>query len=127
MRRTLRLLLSIDPEHVENILAGIKTYEFRKVASRRAPTRIVIYSTAPVSLVVGEVEVLGVLGGSPEEIWETTAKGSGISKEFFDYYYRGRSRAIAYRLGKVTRYPRPQKLTDIGVASAPQSFVYLPA
>ena len=123
----MRLLLSINPEHVENILAGNKRYEFRKVASRRTPTRIVIYSTAPVGMVVGEAEVVAVLGGSPAEIWETTAEGSGISKEFFDCYYTGRSKAIAYKLGKVTRYARPKKLADIGVEWPPQSFVYLPA
>lgn len=122
----MRLLLSINPEHVENILAGRKKYEFRKVASRQAPTRIVIYSTAPVSMVVGEAEILAVLGGSPEEIWDATAEDSGISKEFFDCYYEGRSRAIAYQLGQVTEYVRPKRLADFGVTSPPQSLVYLP-
>lgn len=124
---TLKLLLSINPEHVENILQGTKKFEYRKVASRRPATRIVIYSTAPVGMVVGEVEVMGMVGGSPEEVWQLTAEHSGISREFFDSYYSGKTKAVAYRLGKVKRYRRPKRLVEVGVASAPQSFVYLPA
>jgi len=119
--------LPINPEHVENILTGIKKYEFRKVKSRHPVDRIVIYATAPVSMIVGEAEVTATVGGSPEEVWARTADLSGISKEFFDAYFSGKSDAIAYRLGEVTEYERPKHLADIGIASAPQSFVYLPA
>jgi predicted transcriptional regulator len=122
-----KLLLSINPEHVENILQGTKKYEFRKVGSRRPVDRIVIYSTAPVSMIVGEVEVVDALGGSPAEIWQQTAEHSGISKEFFDSYFKGKSKAIAYRLGEVRKYKRPKHLADVGVSSAPQSFAYLPS
>ena len=123
----MKLLLSINPEHVDNILRGIKKYEFRKVRSRRLVDRIVIYSTAPVSMIVGEVEVTEILGGSPEEVWARTADLSGISKEFFDAYYRGKGMAFAYRLGEVIRYKRPKHLADMGIASPPQSLAYLPA
>jgi predicted transcriptional regulator len=124
---TLKLLLSINPEHVENILQGTKKFEFRKVASRHPVTRIVIYSTAPVGKVVGEVQVTGTVWGSPEEVWQLTAEHSGISREFFDSYYGGKTTAVAYRLGKVKRYRRPKRLVELGVATAPQSFVYLSA
>jgi predicted transcriptional regulator len=123
----LKLLLSINPEHVENILRGTKKFEFRKVGSRRTVTKIVIYSTAPVSMIVGEVEVTGMVGGSPDEVWQQTAELSGISREFFDSYYAGRDKAIAYRLGEVSTYESPKRLADFGVSSAPQSFVYLPS
>lgn len=119
--------MSINPEHVENILRGTKKYEFRKVRSRRRVDRIVIYSTAPVGMVVGEAEVTETVGGSPEEVWKQTAEYSGIAKEFFDRYYRGREKAFAYRLGDVTKYKSPKRLADVGVAFAPQSFVYLPS
>ena len=86
-----------------------------------------IYSTAPVSMIVGEVEVTGAVGGSPEEVWRQTAELAGISKEFFDRYYAGRDEAIAYRLGEVRKYETPKRLAEVGVASAPQSLVYLPS
>jgi len=79
----------------------------------------VIYSTAPVSMIVGEVEVTGTVGGSPEEVWQQTAELSGISKELFDSYYAGKEKAIAYRLGEVSKYESPKRLADVGVTSAP--------
>jgi len=50
-----KMLLSINPEHVENILRGGKTYEYRKILCKRKVDKIVIYSTCPVKRVVGEV------------------------------------------------------------------------
>jgi predicted transcriptional regulator len=124
---TLKLSLSIHPEHVDNILRGTKKFEFRKVESRRPVDCIVIYSTAPISTIVGEVDVTGTVDGSPEELWRQTADLSGISRELFDSYYAGRQRAVAYRLGEVRKYENPKQLADLGVSSAPQSFVYLPS
>lgn len=120
-----RMLLSINPQHVENILNGTKRFEFRKVKSRREVRYIVIYSTAPVGHVIGEVEVLGTLDGHPAEVWEHTHKHSGITKQFYDDYFSGRERAVAYELGEVSVYERPKSLVELGVACAPQSFVYV--
>lgn len=119
------MLLPINPEHVENILLGTKRYEFRKIGCRRAVDRIVMYSTSPISMVVGEVEVLGVIDGTPQEVWEQTSEFSGVSKEFFDSYYRGRERAIAYKLGAAKKYRQPKCLAEFGIRAAPQSFVYI--
>jgi len=120
-----RMLLSIQPRHVENILNGTKRFEFRKVKSRREVCCIVIYCTAPVGHVIGEVEVLGTLDGNPAEVWERTCQHSGITKQFFDEYFAGRERAVAYELGEVSVYERPKSLVELGVSSAPQSFVYV--
>ena len=94
---------------------------------RHAVDGIIIYSTAPVSMIVGEAEVTDTVGGSPDEVWEQTADFSGISREFFDSYYDGKARAFAYRLGEVKEYESPKQLADVGIAKAPQSFVYLPS
>ena len=56
-----KLLMSINPEHVENILAGKKKYEFRKKKCKEQIDSIVIYSTAPVMKVVAEVEVKDII------------------------------------------------------------------
>lgn len=69
----------------------------------------------------------GHRGRDPEEVWQQTAELSGISKELFDSYYAGKEKAIAYRLGEVRKYESPKRLADVGVTSAPQSFVYLPS
>jgi predicted transcriptional regulator len=119
------MLLSINPQHVENILNGTKRFEFRKVRSRRDVRHIVIYSTAPVGHVVGEVEVVGTVDGHPADVWQQTHSQAGITKQFFDDYFCGRDRAVAYELGEVSVYEHPKSLAELGVSSAPQSFVYV--
>jgi predicted transcriptional regulator len=120
-----RILLSIKPEYVESILAGHKRYEFRKAKCRAKVDRIVIYATAPWMRVVGEADVNGVIEDDPEEVWIQTAEFSGISKDFFDQYYEHAGKAIAYQLREVRQYSCPRSLQEFGVATAPQSFVYL--
>ena len=62
---------------------------------------------------------------SPEDLWELTKEGSGISKDFFDEYFEGREVAYAYKLGKIKVYDEPKTLLDYGIKAAPQSFVYI--
>ena len=120
-----KILLSINPEHVENIFSGVKKYEFRKVRCRSEVDRMLIYSTAPVMAVVGEAEILGIIEDEPEKVWELTAVFSGIDKDFFDEYYKEKVKAVAYQLGKITKYLEPLKLSDFDINFAPQSFVYI--
>lgn len=120
-----RILISINPEHVYNIVQGIKKYEYRKMAAKQDISSIIIYETTPTKRVVAEAEIVEVLASSPEELWEKTKNASGISKEFFDRYFEGRKLAYAYKLGKVKVFGTPKLLSDFGIKSAPQSFVYL--
>ncbi len=39
-----QMLLSVNPEHVENILLGKKQYEFRKIRCRPDVDKIIIYA-----------------------------------------------------------------------------------
>ena len=120
-----KILLSINPEHVENIFNGTKEYEFRKIRCKETVDKIIIYSTAPVMQVVGEAKVESILEDTPEAIWEKTKKRSGIDKIFYQKYYEGRTRAFAYKLQDVIKYERPKDLSFYGISAAPQSFVYI--
>lgn len=120
-----KMLLSIKPEFVDRIFDGTKRFEFRKVKCNSKVDSILIYETAPTMRVVGEAKIKDVLAGSPEEIWNKTSFGSGISKVFFDEYYQGKKIAVAYELDDIRRYKNPKFLLDYGVSSAPQSFVYV--
>lgn len=119
------ILLSINPEHVDNIFSGEKKYEYRKIACKRKVDKIVIYSTTPIKKVVGEAEVIEVLQKEKSELWNETESESGITKIFFDEYYENKSEAVAYRLGKVTKFDQPKELNEYGIKCAPQSFVYI--
>ena len=120
-----KILLSINPEHVENIFNGNKKYEYRKIKCKEKVDKIIIYSTNPIMRVVGEAEVEEVLIDNPEIIWKKTYKKSGIDKKFFDQYYEDRDQAVAYKLKNVIQYTKPKKLNEIGISSAPQSFQYI--
>lgn len=120
-----KLLMSINPVHVDNILTGTKKYEFRKTRCKKDIDTIVIYSTSPVMKVVAEVEVKGIIEDSPQNVWTQTSAAAGIDKTFFDKYYSGKESAVAYILGKVNRFNTPRLLSDYGLKAAPQSYVYL--
>jgi len=77
------ILLSINPNHVENILNGTKRYEFRKKVCKRHVDKILIYSTTPIMKVVGEAEVEEVLVDNPEAIWKKTKTGPCLLALFY--------------------------------------------
>lgn len=86
---------------------------------------LLIYATAPVKKVVAEVEILGVITGTPEEVWNATNEASGIAKSDYDKYFLKNNTANAYVLGKISIFDTPKELSAYDIASAPQSFVYV--
>ena len=120
-----KILISINPEHVQNIINGTKKYEYRKIAAKQDVSSILIYETTPVKRIVAEAEILEVLMCSPSELWDKTKEESGISKDFFDEYFKDKEIAYAYKLGKIKVYKQPKTLFDYGIKAAPQSFVYV--
>ena len=86
-----KILISINPEHVQNIIAGIKKYEYRKIAAKQDISSIIIYETTPIKRIVAEAEIVDVLELPPQELWEQTKNESGISKAFFDRYFNNRT------------------------------------
>lgn len=120
-----KIMLSVNPEHVAKILNGSKKYEYRTIAAKEDVNSLLIYVTTPIKKVVAEVEIIEVLEMKPEELWEQTKKLSGITREFYDNYFRNRNIAYAYKLGRVLKYSEPLELSDFGVKHAPQSFIYI--
>ncbi len=120
-----KVLMSINPQYVKNILEGTKRFEFRKTRCKESVDTIIIYSTAPVMQVVAEVEVKAIIEDSPKRVWKMTKEAAGIDKSFFDEYYSGRNTAVAYALGEIRQYLQPRQLSDFGIKTAPQSYVYV--
>lgn len=119
------ILLSINPQYVDRIMNGEKQYEFRKSLCKRKVDKIIIYSTSPIMKVVGEADVEYILVDKPRTIWGKTKKYSGIKRQFFEEYYKGRNQAVAYKLTHIIQYEEPKELIDYGIKSPPQSFCYL--
>lgn len=123
----MKVLLSIKPEYAEKILEGEKHYEFRKALPKAPGVKtVVIYATKPVGKVVGEFDIDSLLSEKPGDLWSRTAEFSGITKRFFNEYFKGRSTAHAIKVRDVRRYEQPLELRSVlesGVA--PQSFCYI--
>jgi predicted transcriptional regulator len=120
-----KILISIKPEFVQSIINGTKKYEYRTKVAKQNINSLIIYSTYPKMKVVAEVEVVKVLKLSPKDLWKETKNKSGITETFFNSYFMDRQVAYAYQLGEVNVYKKPKPLLEIGVKSAPQSFIYI--
>ena len=118
------IIISINPKYVREIIDGSKRYEYRTKVAKKDIDRLIIYATSPIKKVIGEAEILDVLALSPDDLWEETKEFSGITKDFFDNYFKNRKIAYAYKLGKIKVYDEPKELSEFGLKSAPQSFAY---
>ena len=85
-----KILISINPEHVEKIIAKIKRYEYRTKVAKRDIDSIIIYCTYPTKKVLAEVKIKSILEDTPERLWARTKEYSGITKAFFDRYFAGK-------------------------------------
>ena len=104
-----KILMSINPEYVDEILSGRKKYEYRKIkAKRNNIDKMIIYSTYPIMKVVAEVVIKNIIEETPDALWEMTKHKSGITKEFYNSYYKDRKTAIAYELGEIKKYDIPK-------------------
>ncbi|RJP50905.1 MAG: ASCH domain-containing protein [Anaerolineaceae bacterium] len=121
------VLLSIKPEFAEKIFQGIKKYEFRKaVFKNRNIQKVIVYASAPVSKVIGEFEIEDILEHETELLWTKTKRYSGIPKDYFDSYFRGREVGYAIKIRKSKLYKAPLDLSrHFNVKYPPQSFMYI--
>ena len=122
----MKVLLSIKPEFVHEIFQGRKRYEYRKSIFAKHVTKVMVYSTKPEGMIVGEFTVKAVLQYTPKELWEKTHNDSGISKRYFDEYFEGRDKGYALQIADPVLYKEPVnpfEMFDSFVA--PQSFRYI--
>ena len=83
-----KILISIHPNHVDNIINKIKRYEYRTRVAKDDIESIIVYSTYPKMKVVAEVKIEGILSETPDVLWEMTSESSGIDKKYFDEYFK---------------------------------------
>jgi len=119
------ILLSIRPQFVAAILAGEKSFEYRRIAFRRPVRRVLMYCTSPIKRIVGEFTVTEVIRDQPDRLWKLTRGEAGITKRDFYRYFSGVTVGTALRIGETHRYDRCLTLEECSQLRAPQSFVYL--
>ncbi|MCT4594625.1 MAG: ASCH domain-containing protein [Anaeromicrobium sp.] len=122
----MKAILSIKPEFVEKIFSGEKKYEYRKKVFKQDVDSVVIYSTKPVGMLVGEFKIDRVLHDDVENIWEKTNAFSGISYKYFKEYFSSQGMAYALKIKDLIIYEKPlcpKKIIPNFIA--PQSFRYI--
>ncbi|CCL62875.1 ASCH domain-containing protein [Clostridioides difficile] len=124
----MKVLLSIKPEFVYEIINGTKKYEYRKsIFKREGISSIVVYATKPYGKIVGEFEIDNIIQDKPSNIWKQTKEFSGITKKFFNEYFNGKDTGFAIKIKDFIKYEVPLELNDFdkNIKVAPQSFCYL--
>ena len=120
------MLLSINPQYSKLIYDGYKRFEYRTRLPTRRDLPILIYESRPVKCVTGIVAGAHYLKDDPQELWEHTKFGAGISANEFKDYFRGCDTASAIELFSVYRFPRPLNLGERGLPKVPpRSFCYV--
>lgn len=122
----MNVILSIKPEFVEKIFSGEKLYEYRKILFKQKVDTVYIYASCPISKIVGEFKIDEILCDTPENIWKETRRQSGVTRKFFDKYYKGRVKAVALKIKECKEYKEainPESL--IPNFKVPQSFIYV--
>lgn len=121
----MNVILSIKPEFVEKIFSGEKRYEYRKVLFKQKVDTVYIYASRPISKIVGEFKIEEIICDTPENIWKLTKEQSGVTKKFFDKYYKGKEKGVALKIKEYKEYEEglnPESL--ITNFKVPQSFIY---
>ena len=121
-----KIMLSIKPCYVEEILAGRKLVEYRKRIPRdHAVTQVLIYASYPTKKVVAEFQVGGYMVESPERLWQQTSDIGGVDKIVFDKYFEKKDVAYAYIINNLKMLPTPMSLSDYGLQQGPQDYCYV--
>lgn len=122
----MKVLLSIKPEFAEKIFDGTKRFEFRRrIYKREAVKSIIVYASAPISMVIGEFEIETVLHDNLNSLWDSTNEFAGISEEYYREYFTGKESGYAIEVKKVRKYSVPLGIRESFGIAPPQSFAYV--
>lgn len=119
-------VISIKPEFANKIYKKEKMVEFRKVIPKEAVgSFFFVYSSAPEKKVICMFKCTKVITDTnKEKVWKKTKKNSGITKEFFDEYFKDKDYATALVFEEVipTQLGAMERLDYYGIKTPPQNY-----
>jgi len=121
----MKALLSIKPEFANMIFVGIKKYEFRRAIFKRHITKVIVYASSPVKMVIGEFEVEEIIFHDIKTLWKMTKLSAGIDEKYFKKYFKNKEKGYAIKIKNYKKYKIPLCLKDEFGLTPPQSFSYL--
>ena len=124
------VLLSVRSPHVERLLSGTKTVEFR----RRPWTvpdgaTVLLYGSRGHRAIVGSVIVESTAVGPPSAMWASNGARSGLTRREYREYFAGAAVAVAINVGRVRQLDEPLTLAELRRRSptfhVPQSYRFM--
>ena len=125
----MRVILSIKPKYVKEIVKGNKKYELRKAIFKKNVSKVYVYESSPTMKIVGTFKVGKILKNEPSVLWKALSPFLGIDKKAYSEYFKNAKTAYAIEITefKPTR-PRKPAFTLHNFMphnfKAPQSFSY---
>lgn len=123
----MKILLSIKPKYIEQIISGKKKYEFRKETFKeRHSNEIIVYSSSPMKRIVGKFKIGKIIEDTPKRLWEKFEDSAGIIEEDFFEYFNGKTKGFAIEIVDFVLFDEPidPKSLDPDFV-APQSYLYI--
>lgn len=122
----MKVILSIKPEFAKKIFDGDKKFEFRRsIFKNKNVSKVIVYSSSPVSKVIGEFEIGDIIKKDLKTLWNETKEYSGITEDYFFEYFNGKETGFALEVKRVTRYKKELCIRENFGIVPPQSFAYL--
>lgn len=124
-----KVLMSIKPKYVDEILDKKKLFEFRRsVFDAGNVEKVVIYASSPVKKIVAEFDVADIMSGSPESIWNKCRSHAGIDRESFMQYFSDKDTAFSIVIDNLRVYDTPiNPYEQIDGFRPPQSYMFVNA
>lgn len=123
--RNRSVILSIKPKFADKIFNNTKKYEYRKAIFSPNVKKVYVYSSSPICKIIGYFIIDEIVQGSPSTVWRKTSKDSGITKEYFDDYFKGHDKAYAIKIRSVKQFKTPINPNNIiRNFRPPQNFIY---
>lgn len=125
------VLMSVRSPHVDRLLSGVKTVEFRR-RPWRVPdgTTVLLYGSRERRAIVGSMVVKSTTVGSPTAIWASHGSKSGLTRSEYRSYFSGSDVSVAIEVGDVRRLEKALSLCELRRRSptfhVPQSYRFVP-
>ena len=121
------IILSLYPKNIEKIALGIKKFEFRRTIYKdKSVNKAYVYATVPIKKIVAVFDILEVISGGPEEVWNKCGQESGSTKESLMEYFNGKEIVYALKVGNFKQLKSPIDPRDyIEKFYPPQFFQYV--
>ena len=123
----MNVILSIRPTFCQSIFESKKVYEYRKRVFKHSDVdKVYIYTSKPISKIVGYFTIKRIIDDSPSMVWDMTHEHGGITKKQFQEYFKGHKVAHAIEIDEVVKLDTPINPKEaIKNFTAPQNYMYV--